>query len=435
MEPVSPTSASLLRLESPGGQLHVGWLARLEPHGPRELDVAALRARIETRLERAPRLRAVLERRGDGGGELVWREDPSFDVERHVAAWPHEAGEEEVRVLVDRFHAEPLSHERPLWRALVMPRTRAGGAVVAAKLHRALADGHDAGLLRELVFDPPSGPRPHAPADDDPALAEYRSARRRRELVGDGRPAARIGGTLRRAALAHGEGALVAPPPSFLDGPASGRRTLVTARAELGRLTRIAASTGTTLHDVVLALLAGALRRLALARGEPPADVRALVPLRIEEERCFGDAPCAVVDLPVAERHPASRLAAVHAAVEAAPTLIAGPPEELAVRLAIGSRVSNVTIPIAAGPVHRLRLDGVRVRALFPLTPLPESHALALGTLSYDRHLHVAAAADVAVLPAIRRLPIMLADAVEELGVSTGARRPVLNRARRYPLA
>ena len=346
MEPVSPTSASLLRLESPGAQLHAGWLARLEAHGRRELDVEALQARIAQRLESAPRLRATLAPRAAGSGELVWREDPGFDVARHVVAWGSEAGEEEVRVIVERFLEQPLTRERPLWRMLVVPRTRAGGPVVAAKLHRALADGHDAGLLRELVFDAPSGPDAGTPtasastAQDD-ALAEYRSARALREQAAGGSGAGRIGTTLRRAAFARSEGALVAAPPSFLDGPAGGRRTLVTARAELGRLARIAARTGTTLHAVVLAVLAGTLRRLALARGEPPADLRALVPLRIDGEELLGEAPCAVVELPVGERSPASRLAAIHAAVDAAtrigadtpaggpaPTLIAGPPEE-----------------------------------------------------------------------------------------------------------
>jgi diacylglycerol O-acyltransferase / wax synthase len=448
MEPVSPTSASLLRLESPAAQLHAGWLARLEAHGPRELDVAGLQARIEKRLLAVPRLRAALAPGDAAGGELVWREDPDFAIDRHVVAWDREAGEEEVRVIVERFLDEPLARERPLWRVLAIPRTRAGGPLVAAKLHRALADGQDADLLRGLVFDTPWGEQtapPAAPADA--ALEELRAMRAQRDRAGDTGAPGRIGATLRRAAFARSEG-LVAAPPSFLDGPAGGRRTLVTARAELGRLTRIAQRTQTTLHGVVLAVLAGTLRRLALARGESPADLRALVPLRIDGAELLGETPCAVVSLPVAERSPARRLAAVHAAVEAAtrgeeqpptgmppPTLIAGPPEELAARLAIGVRVSNLTIPSAAGPARRLRLDGVRVRALFPLTALPEDHAIALGTLSYDRHLHVAAAADTAVLGAIGRLPIMLADALEELAVSTGAGRPALAGPHRFPVA
>lgn len=436
MERVSATAAALLRLDTAGARQHAGWLARLDPQdGP--IDVAALRTAIAGRLGRTPRLRQVPVRAARPNDDLTWGEASGFDVDRHVLAGPDAVlREEELRDAVDAFLLERLGHEQPLWRVLVLPRTRTGGSVIVGKVHRALADGHDAALLRELVFDPAAATE--RIASDRLALDEFRAAHRAEALGAGG---TRIGATLRRAALSRTVGPLVPAPPSFFDGGGAqpGRTTLVTARVELGRLSRISEHTGATVHDVVLTVAAGALRRLAIAGGEPePADVRALVPVEVGEQSVLGDMPCAVIDLPVGERSAARRLSVVRQTMEAAacqrpdwssgaqgraPTVLAGPPEELATRLALGARVCNLTIPSAQGPTRDRRVGGARVRALYPVAPVLDDHALAFGTLSYGRHLHVGAAADTSAVTAIGRLPVMLVDAVEELGVSTGARR------------
>jgi WS/DGAT/MGAT family acyltransferase len=443
MERVTATAAALLRLESPTAPLNVGWVARLDGHARRDpLDVPALIDRIAGRLPRAPRLRQVAVRVQDGDGELVWREDPHFDLARHVVVWHGPAaGEEEVRRVLDGFLAQPLARERPLWRVLVVPATRSGGAAVAGTVHRALTDGSDAGRLRELIFDVPgSGGGQDSP--DALALDELREVHRIRSLARDRGERTRIGETLRQVALTRTVGRLTPPPPSFLDAAGPRPRTFVTARVDAGRLGRIAAHADATVHDVVLALVAGALRRLAVAGGEEPADVRALVPLAVGEDALLGDAPCAVLELPVGEQRADDRLAAVRGSMAAARggdaglsrrdggAVLAGPPEELASRLALGVRVCNMTIPSAIAPAGSLRLAGRRVRALFPVSPVPDEHALALGTLAYERHVHVSAAADAQAVSAIGRLPIILADALEELGLSSGLRHRAIVHAR-----
>ncbi|MDO8188896.1 WS/DGAT domain-containing protein, partial [Conexibacter sp. CPCC 205706] len=118
-------------------------------------------------------------------------------------------------------------------------------------------------------------------------------------------------------------------------------------------------------------------------------------------------------------------LAATAAAAPARPpTLLAGPPEELPTRLAIGARLANLTIPSAEGPQRPLQLGGAQVRALFPVAPHHDEHALTLSTLSYGRHLHVAAAVDAVAIDGAARLPAMLADALQELAAATGPRSP-----------
>lgn len=489
MERVSPISAALLQLESRAGQMHVGFLARVDAGaGGASLDVGALRERVAQRIERMPRLRHVVTPAGERDGRLVWREQEGFELARHLAVCDAPVGgEEELRTVVDAFLARELERSQPLWRVLIVPSTRAGGAAIVAAAHRALcadagACSADEDLLRELVFDraPPrrggvggTGTVGASAHDDALALDEFRAARRLGALGGGGRggrgglaggggggrggglggglgSAGRVGATLRRAAYARTEGLLAPAPPSYLNaavaaGPAP--RTLVTARLELGRLRRIAERGGVELHDVVLAVAAGALRRVALAAGQEPADLRALVPVAPGPQALLGEEPCAVVELPVSQRNPALRLQAIHAAMASArgprrerlaasaagaapagdapqrpPTLLAGPPEELPTRLAIGARLANLTIPSAEGPQQTLHVGGAQVRALFPVAPHHDEHALTLSTLSYGRHLHVAAAVDAAAIGGVGRLPVMLADAVEELLLATGAR-------------
>ncbi|ADB51714.1 wax ester/triacylglycerol synthase domain-containing protein [Conexibacter woesei] len=484
MEQVSPASAALLQLESQAAQMHVGWLARVDAGaGGAAVDVEALRERVERRLVGAPRFRRVVARADAGeGGALVWRDDPSFAVARHVAVSDAAVtGEDELRGVIDRFLSERLARDRPLWRVLVVPRPR-GGAAIVGTAHRALLAAHETTTLRELVFDRgPDGAAGAAAGSaaaragaDALALSEFRTAARMEAVTAAQREHGRIGTTLRHAAYTRTEGLLSSAPPSFLNAPPAARRggapggaaagasttgldrpgarTIATARLELGRLRRIAERTETELHDVVLAVAAGALRRVALAAGEQPANLRAMVPVDpAGETLLLGDAPSAVVELPVAERTPLTRLRAIHATMAAVrdprggrasgaprgagagggdtgpdergarPTLLAGPPDELPSRLALAARLCNLTIPSAHGPERALQLAGAHVRALFPVTPAPDDHGLTLSTLAYGRHLHVTAAADAAAIGGVGRLPVMLADAVEELALSTGA--------------
>jgi diacylglycerol O-acyltransferase len=154
VESISPASASMLRLESHTAHMHVGWLARLDVDAHGSLDVAALRERIATRLQRAPRFRQRVARGSGRPGQLHWHDDPEFSLERHVQVWSGAStGEEELRVVTDRFLSEQLPRDRPLWSVLVLPHARGNGAAIVGKVHRALVDGHEAGALERLVFD------------------------------------------------------------------------------------------------------------------------------------------------------------------------------------------------------------------------------------------------------------------------------------------
>ena len=166
----------------------------------------------------------------------------------------------------------------------------------------------------------------------------------------------------------------------------------------------------TTVNDVVLAVLAGALRTWLLTRGEPvppKSVVRALVPMsvRVDDPSQAGAVGSRVasllVDLPTGEPSPLMRLHQISYQTKAhreagqavdAPAIagIAGfaPPtlHSLGARVASGlsRRMFNLVITNVPGPQQPLYLLGARMLASYPVIPLARGQALSIGLTSYD---------------------------------------------------
>ena len=76
---------------------------------------------------------------------------------------------------------------------------------------------------------------------------------------------------------------LIAAPRTSLNVPIGGKRRLGVVRISLAEIKELKNALGGTVNDTVLALTAGAMRRLLLSRGEePPAQgLRAMVPVNV----------------------------------------------------------------------------------------------------------------------------------------------------------
>jgi WS/DGAT/MGAT family acyltransferase len=160
-------------------------------------------------------------------------------------------------------------------------------------------------------------------------------------------------------------------------------------------------------NDVLLAVVAGALRDWLLSRGQAvvgSTSVRALVPVSVQDEgeRAPGSRVSSyLVDLPVGEPNPRVRLARLsfamrgvtqHARSVGAETLIAltgfAPPtlHALGARAARGlsRRMFNLVITNVPGPQMPLYAAGSRMREVFPVVPLAPGQGLSIGVTSYD---------------------------------------------------
>ncbi len=466
---LTPVDASFLRLESASAHMHVGWSALLAPRADRARpSVELLREHVAARLHRAPRARQRLAFPALGLGEPRWVDDPAFEPAAHVSA---ASGPEEVVTLErfgalrDAFLSRPLERRRPLWEVCLVPRLRDGRAGVVGKMHHAMVDGLAAVELALLLFDlddpargrddpvvraPPSAARLAAEALAGAAVTPLRAARETGRLLARprGRSAA-LAATLRRAALAVREDLLPPAPRSALNVPIGPQRTLVGHRAELELAQRARRPAGVTLNDVCLAAIAGALRRLALERGEQPRALKTMVPVSV---RTGGDRDTpgnrislAFIDLPVDAAAPAERRARVRAqtrrfkqagrpdgtaALLAATGQLPIPLRGPLARAAAGARMYNLTISNVPGPKIPVTVLGAELTECYPVVPIADDHALAIGILSYRDHVFFGLYADPHALPDVERLPAALD---RELHALAG-RTPSPRRARRAHL-
>lgn len=461
MARLSSLDSSFLRVETPSAHMHVGWLSTLElPSDAERLDTAALIEQIAGRLHLAPRFRQRVVQAPLSLAEPSWEDDGNFHILRHVQVMdePH-VSRRRLDQLTDEFLSAQLPRDRPLWSLLVVPSVEGDRAAIAGKVHHAMVDGVAAVELGVLLFDIDPDARPATPALWEPspgsggplrlvldsiadsALDQFRAARQVARLGLSPGAGLRVADNVRRAAMSLATDVLRPAPESMLNVEIGPRRRLVRHGVALGRINALRHGRDVTLNDVVLAICAGALRRLMLGAGELPHDLRVMVPVNV---RGASDAPgdgnrisFAFVELPVSEASAASRLERVHHTMAELKRSgkIAGtdlllrstgslpePFKKGAARLAASPRLYNLTISNVPGPRFSLYAAGARVRSIYPVIPIPDGHALSFGVLTYDGRVHFSAYADPDALPRAGRLAMMVEDAIEEL--AAGKRAP-----------
>ncbi|MGA5063725.1 wax ester/triacylglycerol synthase family O-acyltransferase [Streptomyces exfoliatus] len=438
-ELLAPLDLAFWHLESTAHPLHLGALAHFGPVPPdgtpgREpLDVLDLLAR---RAAAVPRLRMRVRDVLLPVGGAAWSADPDFDVHRHVheITLPGADFPAETARLAAELMERPVARGLPPWEMYLLSGAPDGSFAVLVKLHHALADGMRAVAIGAGIFDeiaagrrPARRPRPVPPGSWLPGPGRLLDIAR--ERLGDlGRAvevgASVVGSSVLRAGRLDG-------PDTALAAESSGTRRVATVTLSLDRVHRVRRGTGGTANDVLLAVVAGALRRWFEGRGLPlpGADPRALVPV---SRRRPGAPPGPgnslsgyLVDLPVTEPDPAARLAAVRQGMDrnkaAGPFRGAGAVALLADRL--HPLAHRFGAPLASGaarllfdllvtqvplPRSALSLGGAPLRALFPMAPLARGQSLAVAMSPYDGQVHIGLVADGEAVPDLDALAAAL---------------------------
>jgi WS/DGAT/MGAT family acyltransferase len=220
------------------------------------------------------------------------------------------------------------------------------------------------------------------------------------------------------------------------------RRTLAGYSTDVEGIRAAKRDCGGTFNDVVLTIVAGALRQLAFERRTMPRDLRVMVPVSrrgSHEAGALGNRISFVfVDLPVRSPRPRERLRLIRAQTEVfkhqqraaggetlldALALMPVPIQRQAARAVASPRVYNLTVSNIPGPREPVYLLGARLADAYPVVPLSEGHALSIGVFSLADRVCFGCYADPRALPEARSLPDALnAAALELQGV--GAARP-----------
>jgi diacylglycerol O-acyltransferase / wax synthase len=461
--------ASFLRLESPTTSMHVGWSALLVPHPTRPRPtIGELRDSIASRLALVPVLRRRLAYAPLGLAEPSWVDDPDFSVANHVVEL---AGAGDIvpqawfQRLADDFLSEPLDRRRPLWQVGLVPQLDDDRIGLVGKVHHAMVDGLAAVRLAMLLFDrtpdaertapelwiPAAGPgaaRLAAEIVSDTALLPLRTA------VGATRLAAYPRRTTRDAVKHVRQSAAALPsllrpaPASMLNIPVGPRRSLIGHRAALADVRR-ARHDGATANDVCLAVVAGALRDVALRNGEQPVPLKTMVPVSMRRRGAHTELgnqiTLAFVDLPLDARTAQARLARVQrqtrhfqsagtpagvATLLGAMSLLPPPLRTGFARAASSPRSQNLVVSNIPLPRIPLYMLGARIEELYPVVPLGPVHALSVGITTYGEHVFFGLHADPDALPWITSLPAALERHMRHLA---GAARRPSGRADRTP--
>ena len=167
---------------------------------------------------------------------------------------------------------------------------------------------------------------------------------------------------------------------SPLNEPGSPERHLATARRPLDDLRAIRTAHGVTVNDVVLAAVAGALRRHAERRGERPRDLKVMVPVNVRSD-AVGDLGNRItlmfVELPASSDDPLDRLwrvsdatrtrkeAGVPEDADAAMQALSYAPRTLqkaAAHALASPRVYNLVVSNIPGPRIPMYMCGSRLR-------------------------------------------------------------------------
>jgi diacylglycerol O-acyltransferase / wax synthase len=244
--------------------------------------IEAVRRVIELRLHLVPHSRQLLYRPPPGLGWPLWVDAASLDIADHVRVFPLAAPGGQVQFLAacEQLRRRRMAPSRPRWEVWFLPGLAGGRVGVFLRMHHAMADGVAGVAAFGALFDPAAGapapallPRTPAPV---PSARELLCDNARRRAQGLGRALSGLmdpGGMLRQArrtwpawreAVGHR-----ASGTSLNRGRIGLDRRLALVHGDLADARTIARAHGGTVNDVVLAAVAGGLRDLLLARGEP----------------------------------------------------------------------------------------------------------------------------------------------------------------------
>jgi diacylglycerol O-acyltransferase / wax synthase len=456
---MSALDGSFLRLESPRAHMHVGWSAVFAaPTDCERLTSRALLERVSARLDRVPWCRWRLQSAPLALSEPRWVEDRDFDLAAHVRV----LGDDEQPLsyqafarLRDELLSVPLDRTLPLWQIFVIPRLEDGRVGMIGKIHHALVDGIAALQIVGLVLDAPdtisNGRMSPPPPRSGPPVVGWALERVARTVERASRPAvdglavlktaaagaARPRDTARAAVRvlhAARDDLLPRASHSALNVPIGPRRTLVGYHAPRPEL-RAARAGGGTLNDIGLTVVAGALRALALRRGDTPRTaLKAMVPVsmrRASETGPGNQISMVYIQLPVNLSSASERLESVRAQTQqlktgeraenmqslyAAGGLVPSPLRSPVTRAMASPRVFNLTVSQSPGPRDAVHLFGGVLQEVYSVVPIADAHALAIGMVRYRQELFIGCYADPVALPEVNDLPTLLEAELRALG-------------------
>lgn len=447
MQQLTGLDASFLYFETPSAHMHIGSVNIYDqstaPGGRvKHKDVLKF---VADRIHHVPSLTRTLASVPMNLDHPYWVSSGGFDPEFHVRhiALPKPGDWRQFCILIARLHARPLDRSRPLWELYLIEGLDAidgypkGAFAIYTKMHHAAVDGSSAADIGSVIHDlSPDGSGLGKPAvierEIEPTKAEliaragvnmvrqpFRFVSVARNTVpGFAKAYSRIRkGELRR---------ITEVPRTRFNGQISPHRVFLARSFDLDEVKAIKNAVGTTLNDVALCLVGGALRLYLMDKEELPTEsLVALVPINVRDGSEGGAGGNIVSQMSVRVHSEIAegdkRLEAVHAGTKDAKELsnaigaktmmdysqfIPSTLTAQAARLASNSGIHNQIRPTfnccitnVPGPKVPLYCAGAQMLTSFGTTPLMENMGLTHSIGSYCGQLMISVTACREMMP------------------------------------
>ncbi|MFB7243721.1 wax ester/triacylglycerol synthase family O-acyltransferase [Streptomyces populi] len=433
-DPLAPLDLAFWNIESDRHPMHLGALGVFAAHSPtagaHAADLLAVRAAAVPGLRM--RIRDVWQPTAPlAFGGAARESAPDFEPLDHVLLHKPAA---DFHAEAGRLMERPLERGRPPWEAHVLPGEDGTSFAVLFKFHHALADGLRALMLAAAIMDPMDLPEPR-PRPAEPPRGLFPDVRKLpgllRGTLSDVSRALDIGTSVARATLT------ARSSPALTSAPTGTRRTAGVV-IDLDEVHIVRKTVGGTVNDVLIAVVAGALRRWLDERGDGSEGVspRALIPVSRRRPRTAqpqGNRLSGyLIRLPVDDPDPLGRLRSVRTEMDrnkdagpnrgaGAVALLAdhvpplghrlgGPVVGQAARLLFDILVTSVPLPSLG-----LKLGGCPLTEVYPFAPLARGQALAVAVSTYRGRVHYGLVADAEAVPDLDLLTRSLAEEVRVL--------------------
>jgi len=421
------------------------------------IDIDRIRAYVESRLHLIPRYRQRLQQTWFRSAP-IWVDYKHFNIHYHVrhSALPKPGDERQLKRLAARIMAQHLDLSKPLWEIWVVEGLDGGERVaMISKVHHCMVDGvSSVDLLNVLLTPYPVDhvepgptymPRPK-PTDWDllwetagnVARLPIEIGRNVSELVsqaGDPRSDIRVGMRTVRDMLTGGFSSfrVSATPLNQAVGP---HRRFDWMAMSLDDIKRVKNRLGGTVNDVVLATVAGAMRRFLGRRrvNFTDLDFRVMAPVSMRTADQHGElgnrVSAWIVPMPLAEADARGRLEAIRkttaelkeakqaVGAEMLTQVVGWTPStvlSLASRMATRALPFNLVVTNVPGPQVPLYMLGSRMHDNYGFVPLTDGLCLGIVLFSYAGQLYWGFTCEWDLLPDLHDLVVDVQESFKDL--------------------
>jgi len=466
-----------LNLEREGMPLNVASVCLFEG----AVSFQEFRQFVESKLPLIPRYLKRVVPEPFGLGLPNWNYDREFDIRRHVHEVTLKHGtDRQLKTLAAKHFSQVMDRRHPLWEMTLVQGLAGNRTGLIIRMHHCLADGiAGVGLMNVLLDASPAAPRLprkklrlRVPATAHDPLSTLASGfvdsysefvKRILSACADLLTIAERA-TLEDGSVASEEFSRLLPEITAsterlrFNVIYRGPQKFGWAALPLKKVKAIRKACGTSVNDVLLALVTATVRRYTELHGDRVKGrlLRIMVPVNLRGNESPGELGNRIsivpVTIPMDIRNPRKLLAAVHRRTEFLKHAHAAELVSLAggligifpsaLQASVGPLMSklpitpfNMVCTNVPGPQHPLYLLGHRMLRWYPYVPVGGELAVNCAILSYDGAVYFGFSGDKHAAPDLWRLEKLLKASFVELRDAALPRRKRAPRAKHAPRA